>query len=149
MLEIDYHAANSRELLVKYVLRLLTMEEARQFEGHFASCDDCAANLSEVTRFCELLQHALQTPTRGDKPPAADASAAPAVTAGSTIKDIFNAPEQFEVGRLLQVFTDCFNGFQKLTGNIAARMDKKTDRHLIERAALEILLALPDKVSKI
>ncbi|MEW6734774.1 MAG: hypothetical protein AB1489_25840 [Acidobacteriota bacterium] len=146
MAESRHHASEDRQVVFKYVLRLLALREAQQFEAHFAACDECATQLREVTHFFDLLQQALEKScesVQGEEMLAEGRAKLP------TLADIFHPPADLDVERLVTVFANCFAGFQKLCRNIAARMNPNFDMTQIEQAAIEILLALPGQVSKI
>lgn len=138
------HANEDLGLAFKYVLRLLTVEEARSFESHFACCEVCAEQLAEITRFFELLGKSLgaEQALQSSKEKAAE-------SASRTIGEFLGATSFDDGDRLIELFVKCFAGYSKLRKNIASRLGPKVEQAQIDRAAIEILLALPNYVSKI
>jgi hypothetical protein len=165
MAETKYHALEDRKIGIRYVLRLLGVDEARQFETHFAQCDQCAAQLAELTRFFELLRAALapktpvnkrvdsdlraQSEIADEKPVETPASFKVSNKTSAELGNLFNSPENIGSEQLLTIFSNCFAGFQKLRKNISTRIGSNVETTQIEQAAIEILLALPNQVSKI
>src|SRR5687768_6458176 len=104
MVETD-HAANNYQVMFRYILRLLAVDEARQFENHFTSCDECAAQLKEITRFFELLRASLNFTlfdeaqrardiAREQRGQASEPVAQPAGASDHTIQEVLRAPEK-------------------------------------------------------
>jgi hypothetical protein len=140
MVKTVCNALDDRGIAFKYILRLLTVEQAQQLESHLAGCDDCAQELAEITHFFELLRKALNA-----KPAGFNALPAPE----PAMAGLQQSSLDLDSDKLVTIFANCFAGFQKLCKNIAARIGPKVERTQIEQAAIEILLALPNQVSKI
>ena len=158
MAETIHHALDDHKLAFKYVLRLLTVEQARQFETHFANCDHCAKYLGEITHFFELLRSSLGSsdvekagtlPTSSALPQTASQTPTSQAPMSQAIGQIFQSPPNLDSEKLVAIFANCFAGFQRLRKNIAARIGSKVEMEQIDHAAIEILLALPTQVSKI
>ena len=148
-----HHALDERGLAFKYLLRLLTIEQARRFESHLAGCDRCSGQLAEVTNFFELLRKALNA-----RPATASTNIAETdierevLSLGASSmrgEEFIQLPPNLDQDRLIEIFTNCFAGFQKLRSNIADRIGAKVEMDQIDQAAIEILIALPHHVSKI
>lgn len=149
------HAKIDQNLQFKYALRLLSIAEANDFEGHLIKCDNCAKQLAEITRFFELLQQSISNHNSVVNPAEKlgvgikDESGHAAIAENRAIESMLQNPANHQLEDLLAVLKGCFNGFQKLRNNISAQMNDRIEPAQIEQAALEILLALPRQVSKI
>jgi hypothetical protein len=145
MTKTTHHAFDDRRQAIKYVLRLLSVEQARQLEDHLAGCERCSIELAEVTRFFELLRSAINT--------------RPVITGSEDLSIQMNIVETLpengpkplsgiDMDKMMTIFCNCFAGFQRLRKNIAARIGPKVEAIQIDQAAIEILLALPSQVIK-
>src|SRR5438477_5106079 len=111
-------ALDNRGIAFKYILRLLTVEQARQFESHLAGCEYCSEELTRITRFFELLRKSLNLR------PIPAAAQTPAETAAA---QTLPSPQNLDSEKIVTVFVNCFAGFQKLCKNIATRIGPKVE----------------------
>jgi hypothetical protein len=154
MTEITDHLKIDQNQQFKYVLRLMSLAEAKEFEHHLTNCDLCAKSISEVTQFFELLQNSISTSSPSSteqqiKNTIIENQLGGSPDQSSTIQSMLQNPASYQLNDLLSILVSCFNGFQKLRKNIATQLNSQIETAQIEQVALEILLALPKQVSKI
>lgn len=127
-----------RATAYRYVLRLLAVETALAFEDHLQQCNRCASQIGRLTRFLTLLRSVLRsTPT--DEATRRNLEA----FLNSSAESVSPKDES----HLVQAFINCFSGYERLRRNLSARLESGSEE-AVDRAAIEIMLALPIHLQK-
>lgn len=129
-----------RATAYRYVLRLLAVERALAFEDHLQQCDRCSLQIRELTKFLTLLRSVLRNSTSTDVPTRRSMEA----FLNSSAESVSPRDES----QLVQAFINCFSGYERLRRNLSARLESESEAEKIDRAAMEIMLALPVHLQK-
>lgn len=134
--------------LFKYVLRLLAIAEAENLETHLKDCPKCGKSLTEINHFFQLLSLSLRDKSQSktkESSQGANAEKVPPLA----IEDILNKRPDIDREKIVETLSNSYLGFRRLAKSIATRMGPQAEPLQVERAAIEILLALPNHVTKI
>lgn len=129
-----------RTTAYRYVLRLLAVEAALAFEDHLQKCDRCGSHTAELTKFLTLLRSVLRSSTSTDEATRRSMEA----FLNSSAESVSPRDES----HLVQAFINCFSGYERLRRNLSTRLESGSETERIDRAAMEIMLALPAHLQK-